>query len=167
LGCGATGLLLIHTAVFMGLRVLAYDRIDSKLEMARILGALTPNNENHARLWQEENVSTVFECAGVTATVELAISAAPRGSQVVLVGLSSQPASFLPLRLVREGIRIEGSMIYDHPSDFARAISLVAGGMLRPSRIVTDTFPFNALEAAMQLASTGKSGKIHIEMNQA
>jgi hypothetical protein len=38
---------------------------------------------------------------------------------VVLLGLPSTPASFLPMRLVREGIDIRTSMIYDHPADFA------------------------------------------------
>jgi hypothetical protein len=62
-------------------------------------------------------VSTVFECAGATSTVDLVPSAAPRGSLVMLLNLSTSHASFVPLRLVRQGIRIEPSLIYDHPDD--------------------------------------------------
>jgi L-iditol 2-dehydrogenase len=161
IGCGATGLLLIHAAVAQGVRVLAHDKFADKLALARQLGAVRViEGGDLTPLWRDENVSTVFECAGASATAELALSAAPRGSQVVLLGLAASPASFVPLRLVREGLRVSGSLIYDHPSDFARAIALVKHGTLHPSQIVTDTLTFDAMDRALQLASTGQSGKI-------
>ena len=165
IGCGATGLLLIHVAVAQGIRVLAHDKFADKLALARQLGAvMVVAGGDVAELWRAENVTTVFECAGASATVELALSAAPRGSQVVLVGLSSSPASFIPLRLVREGIRVSGSLIYDHPADFARVIDLVKHGTLRPSQIVTDTLTLDAMDRALQLASTGQAGKVVVTM---
>jgi L-iditol 2-dehydrogenase len=164
LGCGATGLLLIHAAIEQGMRVFALDKLPEKMEIARRFGAEIVENNNVAELWLDENVSTVFECAGVPATVDLALSAAPRGSQVVLLGLAPTPASFVPLRLVREEIRVSGSIIYNHPSDFSRAIALVARGVLRPSQVITDTLPFGSLDRALQLASTGQSGKVLLQM---
>lgn len=164
LGCGATGLLLIQVAVMQGIHVLAYDKFDEKLEMARRLGAVTPDGKDGEAEWTNANVSTVFECAGVTATAERALSAVPRGGQVVLLGLATAPASFIPLGLVRKGIRVLGSIIYDHPFDFARAIALVAAGGLHPSQIVTDTLPLDQIGRALALACTGESGKIHVEI---
>jgi len=165
LGCGVVGLLLIHAAVASGVRVIAQDRFPEKQEMARRLGAATAAEDGDAALkWQEEEVTTVFECAGVPATVELALQAAPRGSQVILLGLSSAPASFVPMRLVREGIDIRTSMIYDHPADFARVIDLVGKGVLHPAQVVTHTFPFERVGQALELAGTGTAGKIHIKM---
>ncbi len=161
-GCGATGLLLVHCAVAQGVHVLAHDKFASKLEMARALGATTPAGGDTASIWRDAGVTTVFECAGASATVELALGAAPRGSQVILLGLSAAPASFVPLRLVREGLRVSGSLIYDHPADFARAIALVQAGTLRPSRIVRDVLPFAEMDRALQLASTGQSGKVNV-----
>ncbi len=165
LGCGATGLLLIQVAVAQGVRVLAHDKFPEKLEMAQRLGAVPAEGDDVAKLWQNENVTTVFECAGATATVDLALRGVPRGGQVILVGLASSPASFVPLRLVREGIRVAGSIIYDHPTDFSRAIALAASGTLRPAEIVTDTLPFGSIKRALDLACTGQAGKIHIEMS--
>jgi threonine dehydrogenase-like Zn-dependent dehydrogenase len=164
LGCGATGLLLIQAAIAQGMRVVAHDKFPEKLEMARALGALVRETEDVAKLWQDENVTTVFECAGVTATVELALRAVPRGGQVVLLGLANTPASFVPLRLAREEIRVSGSIIYDHPHDFARALALVAAGTLHPAQIVADTLSFDAMDRALQLASTGQLGKILVKM---
>ncbi|MCX6553220.1 MAG: alcohol dehydrogenase catalytic domain-containing protein, partial [Acidobacteria bacterium] len=144
-GCGVVGLLLIHVAVAKGVRVLAHDRFPEKLDMAAHLGAKAVNTDDVAGLWKEENVSTIFECAGVSSTTELSIGSAPRGSKVMLLGLSTAPASFVPLRLVREGIRIEPSLIYDHPGDFMEAIRLVADKTLSPGMIVTETLPFASI----------------------
>jgi L-iditol 2-dehydrogenase len=164
LGCGVVGLLLIHAATAAGVRALAHDRMAEKLEMACGLGAVVaPESADPAQLWEKENVSTVFECAGVPATVELALQAAPRGAQVVLLGLSSSPAAFVPMRLVRDGINVRTSMIYDHPRDFAHVIERVAKNDLHPSRIVTHTFPIDRIRKAVELAGTGVAGKVHLK----
>jgi threonine dehydrogenase-like Zn-dependent dehydrogenase len=81
-----------------------------------------------------------------------------------MLGLSSSQASFLPMRLVREGVNIRTSMIYDHPADFKRAIDLVAQRQLSPACSVTHTFSFESIGEALQLACTGNAGKIHVRM---
>jgi threonine dehydrogenase-like Zn-dependent dehydrogenase len=159
-GLGATGLLLVQAAVAEGVRVLAHTRSESKLALARSMGAITPKADDIASLWKAENVSVVFECAGAIETVEQALNCAPRGSLVSLIGLSAEPAKMVPLRIVREGIRVEGSLIYDHPGDFARVISLVSRGVLHPSRIVTNSFPFAELPLAFETASKGAEVKV-------
>jgi 2-desacetyl-2-hydroxyethyl bacteriochlorophyllide A dehydrogenase len=165
LGCGVVGLLLIHAAVSAGVRVIAHDRLAEKAEMARGLGARIPEeSEDPATVWQKENVTTVFECAGASATVELALKSAPRGTQVILLGLAATPASFVPMRLVREGINLRTSMIYDHPADFTYVIDLVARGSLHPASVVTHTYPFEGIGEALALAARGGAGKIQIQM---
>jgi len=165
LGCGVVGLLLVHSAAAIGVRVIAHDRIKHKLEMAESLGAVAAEElDDPSQVWQRENVSTVFECAGVPDTVETALKSAPRGARVILLGLSSVPANFLPMRLVREGIDILTSMIYDHPRDFAHTIDLVAKGTIHPSCVVTDTYEFESVGKALELARTGKAGKILVKM---
>jgi L-iditol 2-dehydrogenase len=165
LGCGVVGLLLIHAATAAGVRVIAHDKIPGKLKMAKDLGAVVASeNDDAEQLWQKENVISVLECAGASATVELALKAAPRGAHVVLLGLPSSPASFMPMRLVREGIDIRTSMIYDHPKDFAHVIDLVAQGALHPALVVTHTYSFESICQALTHAGTGEAGKIHIKM---
>lgn len=164
LGCGSTGLLLVQAAVSQGIRVFAHDKFDSKVEMARQMGAQVDQGSEPSKLWRDEGVTSVFECAGASATVELALNAVPRGGQVILMGLSSSQANFLPLKFVREELRVSGSIIYDHPADFVRAISLVERGVLLPKSIVSHTFPFTDINHALQLASTGEAGKVLLSM---
>jgi L-iditol 2-dehydrogenase len=165
LGCGATGLLLIQAAVAQGMHVFAHDKLENKLDLARQVGAQVDQNPDISLLWKDEGVTTVFDCAGVSSTVELALSAVPRGGQVILLGLSSSKASFTPLKFVREELRVSGSIIYDHPTDFARTIALVEKKILSPGNIVTDTFRFSEISQALQLASTGESGKVLLTMD--
>jgi L-iditol 2-dehydrogenase len=165
LGCGATGLLLIQAVVSQGMRVFAHDKFESKLDMAKQLGAQINQSADFSRLWRDEGVTTVFECAGAASTVELALSAVPRGGQVVMLGLSTSQASFVPLKLVREEIRVSGSIIYNHPADFARAIALVKNKLLSPGKIVTNTFRFSEICQALQVASTGEVGKVIMTMD--
>ena len=113
LGCGSTGLLLIQAAIAEGLRVFAHDKIESKLEMAQEFGAQVDQDQDIPKLWQEEGVTAVFECAGVSSTVELALKSVPRGGQVILLGLSSSQASFVPLKFLAKdfGSVVQLSMI--------------------------------------------------------
>lgn len=164
LGCGSTGLLLIQAAKRLGVKIFAHDRVKHKLEMAYQMGAEESDDHDYAHIWKEGNVSTIFECAGSSATVEIALNAAPRGSQIILMGLSTSSANFQPLRFVREGLRMSGSLIYDHPNDFRKAIDMVEKGILSPKLIITDTFPFEKIQEAMLVASSGEAGKVIIKM---
>ncbi len=164
MGLGATGLLLVQAAVAQGVRVLAHTRSESKLALARSMGAITPKTEDLAALWKAEGVIAVFECAGAVESFELALASAPRGSLVSLIGLSSEPAKLVPLRFVREGITLVGSLIYDHPADFQKTISLVSQGILHPSRIVSERFRFDDLARAFETAGAGASVKVLLEM---
>jgi 2-desacetyl-2-hydroxyethyl bacteriochlorophyllide A dehydrogenase len=165
IGCGAIGLLLAQTAAAMGVRIIAHETNAKKLAMACDLGAETPCSGDIATIWKKEGVTKIFDTTGVHATVDLALDSAPRGSEVFLLGLATENAKFVPLRFVREGIKLFGSLIYDHPFDFPRTIDLVERGILRPSRIVSDTIPFDSIDRAFELASSGGAAKVLIRMS--
>jgi 2-desacetyl-2-hydroxyethyl bacteriochlorophyllide A dehydrogenase len=165
IGCGATGLLLIQAAISQGIRVLAHDKMHNKMIMAEELGALVQQVSDISELWRNEEVKSVFECAGAVTTVELALNSAPRGSQVILLGLSTGQASFTPLRFVREGLKVSGSITYDHPDDFARTIALIEKKVLSPSKIISNFFQFKEIGNAFTVASTGEASKVLLKMN--
>jgi 2-desacetyl-2-hydroxyethyl bacteriochlorophyllide A dehydrogenase len=164
IGCGAIGLLLAQAAKAAGVRVLAHEKSGRKLAMANGFGAITAASDDIAAFWKKENVTRIFDTTGVSATVEMALANAPRGSEVILLGLPTEETKFIPLRFVREGLRLTGSLIYDHPFDFPRTVSLVQRGILKPSEVVTDTVPFAEIDRAFNLASAGSAAKILIAM---
>lgn len=166
LGCGATGLLLIQVAIAQGLRVIAHETSATKLAMAVELGAVAAPSGDVAEFWKREQVTKVFDCAGVPATVDLALTCAPRGSDIYLLGLANAEARFVPLRFVREGLSLHGSLIYDHPADFAKTIAMVQRGILRPSRIVSATVPLQHIDKAFELATSGGAAKVLVAIRE-
>lgn len=173
IGLGAIGLLLTHLALSLGYQVFVSELNATKLKTATDLGAspLTPDGRTlytQAKFleenWVNNNVSAVFECAGSAHTASLATAAAPRGSEVVLVGLSGNLATFTPLKIAREGIQIVPSIIYDHPFDFARAIQLIRSKIIRPSFIISSYASLENLQSALELATTGNESKIIVNI---
>ncbi|MBO0938255.1 alcohol dehydrogenase catalytic domain-containing protein [Fibrella sp. HMF5335] len=172
IGLGAIGLLVTHLALALGYRVLVTELNRAKVSLAEGLGALavcpmgTPYEQSDtlAESWLRYDVRTVFECAGAALTASLATAAAPRGAEIVLVGLSAKPATFTPLKLTREGITIVPSLIYDHPDDFRRTLRLIEAGVIQPGFIVSGYAPLSDLQAALDSAAQGEASKLVIDL---
>lgn len=173
IGLGAIGLLINQLALSLGYKVLVSEPKQEKLNLAIKDGAIAVmtdgNTENQiaqlSEAWESNEVSAVFECAGISHTASLATAAAPRGSEIILVGLSGGLSTFTPLKIAREGIHIVPSIIYDHPSDFRRAIQLIKSGIISPSKIISSISTFENLQSALELAAKGDESKIIIEFN--
>jgi threonine dehydrogenase-like Zn-dependent dehydrogenase len=159
-------------ALSLGYRVFVSEINEKKLKMAEKMGAIpvlpiddiASQNSELAKIWLKNNVCAVFECAGSALTASLATAAAPRGSEIVLVGLSEKNATFQPLKIAREGINIVPSIIYDHPFDFKRVIQLIQAKIIRPNFIISQTMPLSEIQSALELASKGDESKIVIEI---
>lgn len=168
LGLGAIGLLLVQAACRMGYRVLAYDRVPSKVALAETLGAITlpvDSMENElAAAWQNAGVSTIFECAGAASALTTAVNAAPKGATIVVVGLADQPSAVSEFTLTRQGIQVLSSIIYQHPLDFQRTIRLLEQGFIKPSKIISAQAPFTQLPEHLETASQGHHSKIILSL---
>ena len=170
IGLGAIGLLLTHLALSLGYKVFVTELNATKIQLAKGLGAIAlspPGNVEDqkaaiAEVWLKNDVCAVFECAGATATASLATAAAPRGSEIVLVGLSGNAATFTPLKIAREGIHIIPSIIYDHPFDFKRTLQLIESRVIRPGFIISKQANLDDLQSALEIAAQGEESKILI-----
>ncbi len=171
IGLGAIGLLLTHLALSLGYKVFVTEINASKVKLATDLGANAVYTEGETveeqsvklgQTWEQNDVVVVFECAGSAHTASLVTASAPRGSEIVLVGLSGNLATFKPLKIAREGITIVPSIIYDHPFDFKRTIQLIGSKTIRPSFIINRYMALNELQLALELAAKGDNSKIII-----
>jgi 2-desacetyl-2-hydroxyethyl bacteriochlorophyllide A dehydrogenase len=157
LGLGAIGMLITHLAIQRGLIVYVGELNTTLLEKAVSFGARTGD-------WQAADVRVVFECTGSAAATTQLCADSPRGASIVLLGLSEKSASFTPLDLVRRGISIRGSLIYDHPEDFQTVIQLISNGKINPGQIISKYIPLAELEAGLIAASSGHPGKIVVQI---
>jgi 2-desacetyl-2-hydroxyethyl bacteriochlorophyllide A dehydrogenase len=165
LGCGTIGLVLTRLLATMRIGAYAIDLDERRVDAARRAGALETavmERETASALAQQAYAKAtwpvIFECSGTASGAAWCLEAVPRGGTVVLLGLATEPVSLQPLRVVREGVVITGSIIYDHPDDFRRAIALVRGG-LRIGDLVEREFPMDEVEAALRAAGGALAGK--------
>lgn len=128
LGAGTIGQLALQCARAMGFaEICALDLDESKLRLARRLGAdRCVNTRNIPQLEQllEESrrgdqLVQVLDCAGVDATVRLAVQLASWHSAVIFVGIPTQDVHFTPAEfdaISRRELMLKGSwMSYSAP----------------------------------------------------
>jgi threonine dehydrogenase-like Zn-dependent dehydrogenase len=157
----------------MGYQVYVTEVNQAKTALAVEMGAessvpqpdLELQTKHLAALWKTNQVVAVFECAGSSITASLAASAAPRGSEIVLVGLSEKQANFQPLKIAREGISIIPSIIYQHPFDFRRVIQLIEAKVVNPGLIISGNYPLSEIQQALESAASGNASKIVVEIS--
>jgi len=92
------------------------------------------------------------------------LQSAAVGGRIVLVGLGTQPVPIVPLRFVRRGLSLIASLIYDHPTDFARTIELVRTGQVRPSAQSSSLAKLADASDVFQRLAEGNSGKVLLEI---
>ncbi|RXK52405.1 zinc-dependent alcohol dehydrogenase [Aquirufa rosea] len=163
-GLGAIGMLLCQLALYKGYRVWVKDLNPEKQESAQQMGANILPDESLDSFLYDYEIAGIFDCVGVAKATNQILAAAPRGSKIILVGLANEMAQFVPLKIAREGISILPSIIYDHPADFAETLDLIATNKIQPGKIISERFPLNRIEEAMELAVSGKVTKVVVDI---
>jgi L-iditol 2-dehydrogenase len=167
LGLGAIGLLLCHLATKLGYEVLVTDIERVKMDIALKMGALPieakgsleEQKEILSAEWTSGKANTVFECVGTDFTVSLSAAAAPRGSELILLGLSEKQANFQPLKIVREGIYIIPSIIYEPTMDFQRVIKLLKNKTINPAFLISKNVVLAQLQEVLESCALGQETK--------
>ena len=114
-------------------------------------------NADEARaFFEQEGVVAIFECAGIHATTQLCLDAAPPGTGIVLVGLTMENVTFNPLPFVRQEQEIRGTLIYKHPTDYPATIKLIASGKLSPGATASEPQPLESAASLLEAMAAGK-----------
>jgi len=168
IGLGGVGLSCVMGAALVGAsRIVAIDRVEVKLDVAREVGA------THGLLAGPDRAATidalrdltdggpdfVFEAIGRIETVELAIEALPLGGTAVLVGMTpfETRASFAVYPFVDGSRRILGSNygFADPPVDFPRYAALHRDGRLPIDRLIDRRIGLDDVESAFDRLRSG------------
>jgi threonine dehydrogenase-like Zn-dependent dehydrogenase len=160
-GCGGVGMSVVAVAIASGYRVVAIEPNEHRRAAAMAAGAERASDGRDVdatrALLTETGVIAMIECAGFAATTQLCLDSAPPGSRIVLVGLATENVTLNPLRFVRAELDVKGSMIYDHPRDFATTIDLVVSGKLKPGK---NTAPARPLADLVEIFEAMESGTL-------
>jgi len=135
IGAGSQGALMCVALLARGITPYVLEPADGRRELAVSLGAIAARPGDNG-------FETVFETSGSEAALAEAVTRAAPGATVMLIGLSGEPALTDTELIVRRQLTLRGSIIYDHPKDFAATLSTAsptAGRVLRASYTLEET----------------------------
>ena len=175
LGVGGVGLNIVQFAAMAGAHpVIAVDRLDNKLAMAMEFGATHRINSEMGgdvsaavrALVGPGGVDKAIETTGVKSLIELGYELTAAKGRCILVGVPREKVEIytLPLHFDKVLKGSEGGQC--RPArDIPRLVRLQEAGKLGYGGIVTDSFPLDAVNDALDLMRSGKSGRILLEMD--
>ena len=148
-GAGMIGLLTLQAALLAGAgRVFVFDVDDTRLELARSLGATgTLNSKNGNASLEIRNLTSgrgadvALECVGNAPTVNLAIEAVRKGGMVTLVGNVAPRVEINLQSVVTRQVRLQGSCASS--GEYPECISLMARGAIRVEPLLSAVAPLD------------------------
>jgi len=146
-GSGTLGLLAAHLVrLWSPASVTVTGRRPAQGELARVMGADDYLVGRPAR----RTFDVAIEAAGSLTAVEIALEAAQRGGQVLLLGICGhgQTVPMSPDEVVNNDLRIRGSFGYTAAA-WAQVVALLNAGRLDLQGLVTHRFSLDQYQAAL------------------
>ena len=169
-GAGPIGLAALLIAVDIGARCFVSDVVDSRLDLARSLGAqqtVRADKEDVAAtarsLTDSAGVDVAIEAVGGTQDSSLsdAIKATrTRGRVLVLGTFGKDPQSIPGYTFKNRELTMLGS--HGHPGAFAPTLELVQAGRLRPGDLITHELPLAEVGEAFSLLDERRDGVVKV-----
>ena len=173
-GVGGVGLNVVQFAELAGAYpIVAIDLVDTKLEMARQRGATHVLNSSRVKdlgaeirsLVGQKGPDKVIETTGAKVVIELAYDVTHPDGTCVLVGVPSEKVTIytLPIHFNKVLTGSHGGDAVPHV-DIPRLIRLNQAGRLSFDGLITQEFPLDDINAALDLMRSGAAGRILINI---
>jgi 2-desacetyl-2-hydroxyethyl bacteriochlorophyllide A dehydrogenase len=160
-GAGTMGLLLLQLLVHAGAGpVTVVDRVESRLEVARKLGA-SRTVTDLADL-ADERFEIAVDATGAAPVIEGATRLLDRGGRLLVFGVSAADAVIAasPFRIYNDEITITGSMAILR--SFAPAVELLASGAVDVRPLLSAPLPLEEFGEALDRVRSGRGIKTHV-----
>jgi 2-desacetyl-2-hydroxyethyl bacteriochlorophyllide A dehydrogenase len=161
-GAGTMGLLMAQLAQRAGAAsVSVVDLNESRLTVAAMLGA-DATATNADAFDRPPGWEVVIDCTGAVPAIEDGLRRVRRGGtfQVFGVAAAHATATFSPFRVYNGEITIVGSMAVLH--SFARAVDLMAKGVVDAAAIISHSFGLDQYPQALATFRAGAGRKLQI-----
>ena len=166
IGCGGIGLSAINGAAIAGaLRIIAVDRVASKLELARTFGATDVVNASETDVVEAVmeftggGVDHSFEAIGLKETAEQAFAMLARGGTATIIGMIP-PGTKIEVEgreLLREK-RLQGSLMGSNhfPVDMPRLVDFYRQGRLKLDELISQRIKLEDINDAVSELRRGE-----------
>lgn len=168
-GLGIIGLSIVQCAKHAGAQVCAVDLVESRLELAKNLGADKTLNasigevilESDINEWSKGYIDVTFEAVGVPAVQEHALRMVRPGGKVILVGQSASPMKLSSLFVTRREIEIIGSLAC--LLDFPIVIEMLDRGVIKGKPLITHRFKLEEVKKAYEMIENKEAIKVVLQ----
>ncbi|GIW52175.1 MAG: alcohol dehydrogenase [Gemmatimonadales bacterium] len=161
-GCGGVGLNAVQCAVVAGASVIAVDKNEARLSLARELGAAQTFNpdsvsdpERELRRLSDGGVDVAFEAVGSAATVRLAFAALKPGGRLVVIGYLAAEVALSAARLMFFELEIVGSLGCG-AGEYPEILRLVQAGKIKLAPVVSGTLPLGEINDGLERLRRGE-----------
>lgn len=167
-GAGMIGLLTLQGALLAGAgRVYVFDVDDTRLELARSLGATGAFNSSGGNpisivrdLTSGRGADIALECAGVSPAVNLAIEVVRKGGMVTLVGNVAPTVEIGLQSIVTRQIRLQGSCASS--GEYTACISLISRRAISVAPLLSAVVPLEEGAAWFRRLYAGEPGLLKV-----
>ena len=169
-GCGRVGLSIVQGARIGGARrIIAVDKFDSKLELARELGATDTVNASEAdpvaairELTGGDGVNHAFEAVRIPALVSQAVQSLAIHGTATIVGVMPAGAMIeFPWEALRPECRLQTSRMGSNAFrfDIPHYLELYAQGRLKLDEMITRRLPLDGINEAFRAMDEGDGAR--------
>ena len=170
MGAGSIGLMTLLWARFAGARaIVVSELVLDRREVALKLGAdaaVDPRMHSPAAAMTRltgAGPDVIFECIGETGTMAQAISHAPRGGRIAILGVSMEDDGFPPALAMSKELEVNFSLGLA-PGEVETAIAVLASGRLTTDGLITHTVGLEELPRAFAaLSKPNRQTKVMLE----
>src|ERR1700722_5456717 len=167
IGAGGVGQIIIQLLKALGLRVIAVSRSESKLAVAKSIGADEawragePNIGARSREIASDGIDVVFDCVGSDESMKEALVMVKRCGRIVMVG--EEDASFPAdsTEIAKRELEIIGSRNGSR-SNMQMGLQLLSLGVIKP--VISDVFELEDVNKALDRVRQGASGRVILKV---
>lgn len=171
LGCGPVGLAVIADLKLKGIEpIVAADFSEARRGLAETMGAhvvVDPRDEPALDAWRRVTGGmkslVIYEAVGVPGMIDQAMSAAPRGAKVLVVGVCMENDAIRPMLGIAKELDVSFALGYD-PMEFGGTLRSIAEGELDVAPMITGRVELDGVpQAFADLANPDLHCKILVE----
>jgi len=164
IGCGPVGLAVIAALRLARVEpIVAADFSPRRRELAEALGAHVVIDPVKTTVWEQRpagRTPVVFECVGVPGVIDQLMTAAPRGTRLVVVGVCMESDTIHPLIGIVKELNLQFVLGYT-PEEFAATLRHIAEGEIPTAPLITGHVGLDGVAAAFEeLGSPERHAKI-------
>lgn len=163
-GAGPIGLCAVMLLKYKGAgRVIVAEVDPERIELAEKFGAddvISPGKKPLASLLSSlpgyDGIDCVIECSGNAAATTDAILTAPVGCRIALVGMCTQPVTFMPFVLFQKHLAITGAF-GNSQKECIESMDIMASGKIPSQNLITKKVPLEDIPAAFEQVMNSKT----------